>query len=61
MHPRSDPRCWIIIAHLKHAASRLDPIPGAPPRYKRAGQRPGLQLGHCDRSSGPLIIVAPAT
>jgi hypothetical protein len=31
-----DPRRWIIIAHLKHAASRLDSVPGAPPRYKRA-------------------------
>jgi hypothetical protein len=24
MQPRPDPRCWIIIAHLKHAARRLD-------------------------------------
>jgi hypothetical protein len=39
MQRRPDPPCWIIIAHLKHAASRLDPVPGAPPRHKRAGQR----------------------
>jgi hypothetical protein len=39
MQPRPDPRCWIIIADLKHAASRLDPVYGAPPRYKRTGQR----------------------
>ena len=47
MQPRPDPRCWIIIAHLKHAASRLDPVPGAPPRYKRAGQR---RIEEIDRS-----------
>jgi hypothetical protein len=39
MQPRPDPRYRIIVAHLKHAASRFDPVPGAPPRYKRAGQR----------------------
>jgi hypothetical protein len=39
MQRRPDPRYWIIIAQLKHAASRLHPVPGAPPRYKRAGQR----------------------
>jgi hypothetical protein len=27
------------IAHLEHAASHLDRYSGAPPRYKRAGQR----------------------
>jgi hypothetical protein len=37
MQRRPDPWCWIIVAHLKHAASRLDPVPCAPPRYKRAG------------------------
>jgi hypothetical protein len=42
-----DPRRWIIIAHLKHAAGRLDPVPGAPPRYKRAGQR---RIEEIDRS-----------
>lgn len=39
MQSCTDPRSWIIIAHLKPAANPLDPIPGAPPRYKRAGQR----------------------
>jgi hypothetical protein len=38
MQRRPDPRRWVIIAHLEHAASRLDPVSGAPPRYKRAGQ-----------------------
>jgi hypothetical protein len=36
MQRRRDPRCWLIIAHLEHAACRLHPVPGAPPRHKRA-------------------------
>jgi hypothetical protein len=39
MQSCTDPRSRIIVAHLKHAASRLDPVPAAPARYKRAGQR----------------------
>jgi hypothetical protein len=44
MQPRPDPRCWVIIAH-RH--SRLDPVTGAPPRYKRAGQ---CRIEEIDRS-----------
>jgi hypothetical protein len=47
MQPRPDPRCWIIIADLKHAARRLHPVSAALPRHKRAGQR---RIEEIDRS-----------
>ena len=53
MQPRPDPRYRIIIAHLKHAASRLNPVPGAPPRHKRAGQR---RIQEIDRSGVVAMI-----
>jgi hypothetical protein len=41
VHPRADPRLWLILANVDHATSSLDRCPGAPPGNERVG-KPGV-------------------
>jgi len=36
MQAAADPCLRLIVAHLEHASSRLDPASDAPPRHERA-------------------------